>query len=145
MRLSALESAERQSEADQARKFDFAKMEYGNLLDLNKMVEQNKLAVENAGTQQEHEKALNKANNDARAALQKAELAYKSAKDSGDADLARELLNLRNQAQVGLFNLQNTASIENRLEEMRVQNVYALENMEAGTCLLYTSPSPRDS
>ncbi len=133
MRLSALESAERQSEADQARKFDFAKMEYGNVLELNKMVEQNKLAVENAGTQMEHEEALNKATLDAREALQTAELGYKTAKDSGDATLAKELLNLRNQAQIGLFNLQNTASIENRLEEMRVQNVYALANMEAGT------------
>ena len=133
MKLSALESAERQSEADQARKFDFAKMEYGNILKLNEMVEQNKLAVENAETQQEHEKALNKATNDARTALQQAELGYKTAKDSDDATLAKELLRLKNEAAVGLFNLQSIADLENSLEKMRVSNVYEIDKMKFGT------------
>jgi len=133
MRLSALESAEKAQEAALARKFEFAKMTYEDLLEDQNVIEANNLAIENAKTQFGYQKALQKARLTAEEALNKANNAARAALATQNADLQRELQTQAEKAQVTLFNLKAMTDLENQLEILGVKNAYDLDMMEAGT------------
>jgi hypothetical protein len=133
MRLSALESAEKAQEAALARKFEFAKMTYKDLLEDQNVIEANNLAIENAKTQFGYQKALQKARLTAEEALNKANNAARAALATQNADLQRELQTQAEKAQVTLFNLKAMTDLENQLEILGVKNAYDLDMMEAGT------------
>ena len=133
MRLSALESAEKAQEAALARKFEFAKMAYNDLLEDQNVIEANNLAVKNAKTKFGYEKALQKARLDAEEALNKANNAARAALATQNADLQRELQTQAEKAQITLFNIKAMTDLENQLEILGVKNAYDLDMMEAGT------------
>ena len=133
MRLSALESAEKAQEAATARKFDFAKMTYADLLEDQNVIAANELAVKNAKTQFDYQDALQKARLAAEEALNKANNAARAALATQNADLQRELQTQAEKAQITLFNLKAMTDLENQLEILGAKNAYDLDMMEAGT------------
>ena len=133
LKLSALERAEEDADKFSARQFEFARMEYEDLLKDGNILAQNALDIEQAKTKQNYALALEKAKADARARLDKANNAFKAAESVKDRGLTTSLQRERQDAEIALFNLTAMTNLENDLFKMGVKNVYDLDMMGAQT------------
>lgn len=132
MRLSALQSAENMAEADRGRSFDLLKIGVQKEADLEKMREANKLAVENAETQQGYNIALVEARGDITKSITNLQISAQEAIASGKNDLARDLQDKKAQLQKDLVKLNAEADLNNSVAKFNLKSIFELEKMEMG-------------
>lgn len=132
MRLSALQSAENMAEADRGRSFELMKIGVNKEAELEKMREANKLAVENAETQQGYNLALVEARGDIQKSIANLQTSAQEAIASGKNDLARDLQEKKAELQKELVKLNAEADLNNAVAKFTLTSVFELEKMEMG-------------